>query len=50
MLRVTGLDAINGTPVLDLKPYLPEYDAVPDATLAVLGGQAGQPDWGTDSG
>jgi tRNA-Thr(GGU) m(6)t(6)A37 methyltransferase TsaA len=33
VLRVTGLDAINGTPVLDLKPYLPEYDAVPDATL-----------------
>jgi tRNA-Thr(GGU) m(6)t(6)A37 methyltransferase TsaA len=33
VLRVTGLDAINGTPVLDLKPYLPEYDAVPEATL-----------------
>ncbi len=33
VLRVTGLDAINGTPVLDLKPYLPEYDAVPKATL-----------------
>jgi tRNA (adenine37-N6)-methyltransferase len=33
VLRVTGLDAINGTPVLDLKPYLPEYDAVSDATL-----------------
>jgi tRNA (Thr-GGU) A37 N-methylase len=33
VLRVTGLDAINGTPVLDIKPYLPEYDAVPDATL-----------------
>jgi tRNA-Thr(GGU) m(6)t(6)A37 methyltransferase TsaA len=33
VLRVRGLDAINGTPVLDLKPYLPEYDAVPNATL-----------------
>ena len=33
VLRVRGLDAINGTPVLDLKPYLPQYDAVPDATL-----------------
>jgi tRNA (Thr-GGU) A37 N-methylase len=28
---VLGLDAINGTPVLDLKPYVPYYDAVPDA-------------------
>lgn len=33
VLRVKGLDAINGTPVLDVKPYLPEYDAVPDAKL-----------------
>jgi len=24
VLIVTGLDAINGTPVLDIKPYLPE--------------------------
>jgi len=33
VLRVRGLDAIDGTPVLDVKPYLPQYDAVPDATL-----------------
>jgi tRNA-Thr(GGU) m(6)t(6)A37 methyltransferase TsaA len=32
-LRVRGLDAIDGTPVLDIKPYLPEYDAVPNATI-----------------
>lgn len=32
-LTVKGLDAINGTPVLDIKPYLPEYDAVPTATI-----------------
>jgi tRNA-Thr(GGU) m(6)t(6)A37 methyltransferase TsaA len=32
-LRVRGLDAIDGTPVLDLKPYLPEYDAVPTARV-----------------
>lgn len=30
-LRVRGLDAIDGTAVLDIKPYLPEYDAYPDA-------------------
>jgi tRNA-Thr(GGU) m(6)t(6)A37 methyltransferase TsaA len=33
VLRVQGLDALNGTPVLDIKPYLPQYDAVPGATL-----------------
>ncbi len=32
-LRVRGLDAIDGTPVLDIKPYLPEYDAIPAATI-----------------
>jgi tRNA-Thr(GGU) m(6)t(6)A37 methyltransferase TsaA len=33
VLRVRGLDALNGSPVLDVKPYLPAYDAVPGATL-----------------
>jgi tRNA-Thr(GGU) m(6)t(6)A37 methyltransferase TsaA len=32
-LKVRGLDAINGTPVLDIKPYLPFHDAVPDAKV-----------------
>lgn len=32
-VRVRGLDAVDGTPVLDIKPYLPEYDAHPEATL-----------------
>ena len=30
-LVVRGLDAINGTPVLDIKPHYPEYDSPPDA-------------------
>lgn len=34
ILRVQGLDAIDGTPVLDIKPYLPRYDSVPDARTA----------------
>lgn len=33
ILYVHGLDAIDGTPVLDIKPYLPLYDSVPDARL-----------------
>jgi tRNA-Thr(GGU) m(6)t(6)A37 methyltransferase TsaA len=32
-VRVRGLDAIDGTPVLDIKPYLPEYDAHPGAII-----------------
>jgi len=28
-LRVRGLDAIDGTPVLDLKPYFPQFDSPP---------------------
>ena len=36
ILRVEALDAIDGTPVLDIKPYFPNYDAVPDA---------GVPEW-----
>lgn len=33
VLRVRGLDAIDGTAVLDIKPYLPAYDAHPAATI-----------------
>jgi tRNA-Thr(GGU) m(6)t(6)A37 methyltransferase TsaA len=32
-VTVRGLDAIDGTPVLDTKPYLPEYDSRPDARI-----------------
>ena len=33
ILRVQGLDAIDSTPVLDVKPYFPNYDAVQDAEV-----------------
>jgi tRNA (adenine37-N6)-methyltransferase len=32
VLKVQGLDAIDGTPVLDIKPYIPGYDSAEDAT------------------
>ena len=32
-LTVRGLDAINGTPVIDIKPYYPQYDSRPDARV-----------------
>jgi len=28
---VRGLDAVNGTPVLDIKPYVPVFDRVEGA-------------------
>jgi tRNA-Thr(GGU) m(6)t(6)A37 methyltransferase TsaA len=34
VLRVTGLDAMDGTPVLDVKPYIPEFDSVQQSTQA----------------
>ncbi len=35
-LRVQGLDAYEGTPILDIKPYLRRGDLIPEATM---------PDW-----
>jgi len=33
VLRVQGLDAIDGTPLLDLKPYPPAFDKVENARV-----------------
>jgi tRNA-Thr(GGU) m(6)t(6)A37 methyltransferase TsaA len=33
VVTVRGLDAIDGTPVLDLKPYFPVFDQVPEAVV-----------------
>jgi len=40
VLKVRGLDAIDGTPVVDIKPYIPGIDTVPDARV---------PKWMTES-
>ena len=39
VLRVRGADLVNGTPILDIKPYIPYADSHPDA----LGGFAAVP-------
>ena len=36
VITVRGLDVINSTPVLDIKPYTPQYDAAVDPKV---------PDW-----
>lgn len=33
IVRVRGLDALDGTPVLDLKPYMPPFDRVDDVRM-----------------
>lgn len=33
ILEVEGLDATDGTPVIDIKPYIPGYDSVADARV-----------------
>ncbi len=30
-LRVSGLDALEGSPIVDIKPYSPRGDSIPDA-------------------
>ena len=32
IIRIEGADLMNGTPILDIKPYLPFTDSHPDAT------------------
>ena len=39
-LKVEGLDAINGTPIIDMKAYIPGYDSGVNATM---------PQWRTSS-
>lgn len=34
VLTVTGLDAMEGTPVLDVKPFIPEFDSVENTKQA----------------
>jgi tRNA-Thr(GGU) m(6)t(6)A37 methyltransferase TsaA len=36
VLRVRYLDCVDGTPLLDIKPYLPTTDAEPTATMGWL--------------
>ena len=35
-LSIKGLDALDGTPVLDIKPYIPNFDSYSNASV---------PDW-----
>ena len=32
-LTVKGLDALEGSPIIDIKPYIPRADSIPDARV-----------------
>jgi len=36
VLRVGGIDILDGTPLLDIKPYVPEFDAHPSSRAGWL--------------
>jgi tRNA-Thr(GGU) m(6)t(6)A37 methyltransferase TsaA len=38
-ITVKGLDALDGTPVLDIKPYIPNFDSYPEASVPKWVGQ-----------
>ena len=40
VLRVSGVDLVDGTPIYDIKPYLPFADSFPDATGGFAAPQA----------
>jgi len=59
LLTVVGVDILDGTPVLDIKPYVPEFDAFPQSRAGWLENRAAgrvladhrfRPDGSRDSG
>jgi hypothetical protein len=45
VLHVRDLDLIDGTPVLDIKPYIPYADAFPEAKSGWVGASDPRPSW-----
>jgi tRNA-Thr(GGU) m(6)t(6)A37 methyltransferase TsaA len=39
VLHVQGIDVLEGTPLLDIRPYVPLFDAFPEASLGWLAGR-----------
>jgi len=36
IIRVQGIDLLNGTPILDIKPYVPQFESIPDSASGWL--------------
>jgi tRNA-Thr(GGU) m(6)t(6)A37 methyltransferase TsaA len=43
VLHVSGIDTLDLTPVVDIKPYIPRFDCFPDATEGWLEGKEERP-------
>lgn len=43
LLSVASLDLVDKTPLLDIKPYVPHFDAYPEASLGWLAGRSAPP-------
>ncbi|MBN2470114.1 MAG: tRNA (N6-threonylcarbamoyladenosine(37)-N6)-methyltransferase TrmO [Anaerolineae bacterium] len=41
-LHIRNVDIVDGTPVLDIKPYVPAFDAPPASRIGWLAGQLGE--------
>jgi tRNA (adenine37-N6)-methyltransferase len=43
ILMVEGIDVLNGTPLLDIKPYIPQFDSIEKATEGWTAGKEWRP-------
>lgn len=43
ILHVAGVDVLDGTPLIDIKPYIPRFDSHPDANPGWLAGKEPRP-------
>ena len=43
ILTVSGIDVLDGTPLIDIKPYVPRFDAHPEATSGWFAGKEARP-------
>ena len=43
ILIVSGIDVLDGTPLLDIKPYIPRFDIIESASDGWLGGRQWRP-------
>lgn len=45
LLRVMDVDMADGTPVLDIKPYIPDFDSYPDERCGWMSGKSNEAGW-----
>jgi tRNA (adenine37-N6)-methyltransferase len=43
LLKVGGIDVLDGTPLIDIKPYLPRFDCYPEASPGWTAGKEAGP-------